>query len=565
MKELQSDTSIVILPADKGRSTVILNREDYLEKCMAHINNGPYQLLKKDPTTKIKTKTLKQLKVLKDNEFIGNKLYYCLKPADSLAPRFYGQTEIHKPGVPTRPIASYSGSPLYNLNKYIGNILKAHVKDENNNAKNSTTFSNYIRNVPIEDDEIMESSDLTSLYTNIPIIDTLNIIKDYVNNDDQFTRKTAIPQDKFLDLVHLVLTTTWYTFNSQFYQQTDGVAMVGLASSTTAEIYMQAYERTAITTTLYPPKVWERFVDGVYSILQCTHLENFFHHINNLHQNIKFTMEEESNGELAFLDTLLKRNNGEISVLVYSKPTHTDQYLHYSSQPQTSCKENVASSLFNRTYSIITNKDDLHKENARIKQVLKENGYRESIINKIFRRITNNHSLLQSQQLTQATDIQEEEIRVSINLPYVEGTSEKLRRILRSHKIRSTLYTEMALCKLFCKSKDQVATEDKNNIVYEIDCSNCQAVYFGESKRSLKSRSDEHKRSVRNCDFDKNQIAKHFWEADLSFNWDQKKVIDMESRLIPRKITETIHSLKNSNHIDKIFYMLPEIWLPNFR
>ena len=57
-------------------------------------------------------------------------------------------------------------------------------------------------------------------------------------------------------------------------------------------------------------------------------------------------MEEESNGELAFLDTLLKRNNGEISVLVYRKPTHTDQYLHYSSHHQTSCKESVASSLF---------------------------------------------------------------------------------------------------------------------------------------------------------------------------------------------------------------------------
>ena len=79
----------------------------------------------------------------------------------------------------------------------------------------------------------------------------------------------------------------------------------------------------------------------------------------------------------------------------------------------------VVSSLFNRAYSIITNKDDLHKENARIRQVLMDNGYRESIINKIFRRITNNHSLPQSQQLTQATDIQEEEIKTSINLPYV--------------------------------------------------------------------------------------------------------------------------------------------------
>ena len=86
LKELQSDTSIVILPADKGRSTVIPNHEDYLEKCMDHINNGPYKLLKKDPTTKIKAKTLKQLKVLKDNEFIDNKLYYYLKPTDSPAP-----------------------------------------------------------------------------------------------------------------------------------------------------------------------------------------------------------------------------------------------------------------------------------------------------------------------------------------------------------------------------------------------------------------------------------------------------------------------------------------------
>ena len=66
------------------------------------------------------------------------------------------------------------------------------IENENNNAQNSTTFSNYIRNVPIEDNELMVSFDVTSLYTNIPISDTVNIINDYVNNDDQFTRKAAI-------------------------------------------------------------------------------------------------------------------------------------------------------------------------------------------------------------------------------------------------------------------------------------------------------------------------------------------------------------------------------------
>ena len=135
------------------------------------------------------------------------------------------------------------------------------------------------------------------------------------------------------------------------------------------------------------------------------HLENFFHHINNLHQNIKFTMEKESNGQLAFLDTLLKRNNGKVSVLVYRKPTHADQYLHYSSHHQTSCKEIVFSAFFNRECSIITNKDDLTKDNTWIKLVLKKNGYQESIVSKIFKRITNNHSLSQLQQQTQATDI----------------------------------------------------------------------------------------------------------------------------------------------------------------
>ena len=95
---------------------------------------------------------------------------------------------------------------------------------------------------------------------------------------------------------------------------------------------------------------------------------------------------------------------------------HTDQYLHYSSHNQTSCKESVVSSLFNRAYSIIENKDDLYEENARIKQLLKINGYQKSIISKIFKRITNNHSLSQSQQQMEATDIQEEEIRMSINL-----------------------------------------------------------------------------------------------------------------------------------------------------
>ena len=51
----------------------------------------------------------------------------------------------------------------------------------------------------------------------------------------------------------------------------------------------------------------------------------------------------------------------------------------------------------------------------------------------------------------------------------------------------------------------------------------------------------------------------------INFSWDQKKLVDRESRLIPRKIKETIHSLRNPKHINKISYVLPEIWLSNLQ
>ena len=83
--------------------------------------------------------------------------------------------------------------------------------------------------------------------------------------------------------------------------------------------------------------------------------------------------------------------------------------------------KSVVASLFIRAHSIITSQDNLTKENAKINQVLKEMGYQEIIISKIFKKIANNHRLSQSQKQTQATDNQEEEeIRISINLPYVK-------------------------------------------------------------------------------------------------------------------------------------------------
>lgn len=163
--------------------------------------------------------------------------------------------------------------------------------------------------------------------------------------------------------------------------------MLGPAASTIAYIYIQDHEQTTISTALHPPKVWQQFVDDFYFVLKCNHIKNFFNHYSNLHQNITFTMEEKNDGETAFLNTSLKQetikersqywNKGSLGLL-------TNTY---------NCNESVIFSLFNRAHSIIINKNDFHKESARIKQVLNYNGYQERITSKTFKRTTNNQSL----------------------------------------------------------------------------------------------------------------------------------------------------------------------------
>ena len=122
-----------------------------------------------------------------------------------------------------------------------------------------------------------------------------------------------------------------------------------------------------------------------------------------------------------------------------------------------------------------------------------------------------------------------------------------LKVLVRKYSVKSNFYIGNTLRKLLCKPKYRATKKGKSNIVYEIHCSNCDEVYFDESERPLKSSSGEHKRSVKNCNCEKNEIVKHCWDTDHNFSWDQKKVVGRESRPILRNIKETIHSFRNPN------------------
>ena len=77
---------------------------------------------------------------------------------------------------------------------------------------------------------------------------------------------------------------------------------------------------------------------------------------------------------------LTRKDNGGISVSVYRKPTHTDQYLYFKSNHSDNTKSAVISSLFRRTREIVSDPKELKKENERIEKVLSANDNKKKSI-----------------------------------------------------------------------------------------------------------------------------------------------------------------------------------------
>ena len=194
-------------------------------------------------------------------------------------------------------------------------------------------------------------------------------------------------------------------------------------------------------------------------------------------------MKREENSTIPFFDTLIQRNqDGTISVKVYRKPTHTDQYLSFTSHHSTRSKQSVITALFNWAENVITNNTELKQEQQHITKVLQSNGYRKQCIDKTRRQC---HLKLQNKNNNQPAEKEPEPVR-RITLPYIQGISEQLQRILSQHNIKSTFYTTATLRKILPSPKDPIPTEKKHNIICKLDCQDCDAVYISESKEHIK-------------------------------------------------------------------------------
>ena len=535
MKDLKSDDEIIILPADKERMTVVMNKSGYIDKTNNLLQDSmTYKPLKYDPGKTTLNHINQKLKSLKKQEKIDENTYKQIRPNDASNAKFYGLPKIHKENIPLRPIVSLPGSPTYDLSKYLANILQPLVKSSPHTVNNANSFLTKIKDLKLEADEIMISLDVVSLFTSIPLDTAKQITNDLLTNDCSWQTKTALHKDDILDLLDLCLHTE-FSFQNNYYKQISGTPTGSPLSSFLAEAVMQDLEKRSVANNTNI-RTWDRYVDDVLATVKKDKTEDILHTINNTTSNIKFTKEEEQNNQLAFLDILLTRTeDGTIQTQVYRKKTHTDQILNYNSNHPTQHKISCIRTLFNRINTHCNTEHAKTEERKFLYSTFTKNNYPIHFINKVLTR--HNNKPATSDEHSKPTT----ETRVRVPLPYINGTSEMTARLLRPFNIDIAHKPTKKLRTYFSKLKDKTTTLQKRNAIYLIPCKNCEQHYIGQTSKKIETRLTEHKNAINRHDL-LSLPALHTHNNGHTFNWTKTQLLDQAKTKHAREFKEAWHS-----------------------
>ena len=119
-----------------------------------------------------------------------------------------------------RSILSASGTYNYKLAKWLGGKLKP-LSVNQYIIDAPLGFSKEIRKHPVLEDDILVSYDFTSLFTNVPVQETINILIDKAFTDNWFNST----YDQLTQLLRMASTDQLFQFDGQLYKQCEGVTM----------------------------------------------------------------------------------------------------------------------------------------------------------------------------------------------------------------------------------------------------------------------------------------------------------------------------------------------------
>lgn len=501
LKSLKTNDTIVIKKADKGATTVIIGKNNYIAEAEKQLSD-PRFYTSLPPNTDLKTRELIKLSLidLLDKRQIQKKQFdFLLGDPDSHRKRiFYTLPKIHKPMQswfmpnkvpPGRPIISDVSSPTHQIAKFISSKLKDLASSHPSYLKDTYDFLNKLKALNIPANSTLVTLDVKSLYTNIDNDKGLNALKNSMEKHPDPNR----PDLELLDLIKICLTHNIFTFNNKEYLQNNGAAMGHAFCVEYANVYMAEWESKALDSFALLPIFWVRFIDDIFLIW--THgydsFLEFFNSLNSIDPSIQLTFEYQTES-INFLDVTIYKGyqfekSNVFDTKVFFKETDSHQLLHKDSFHPKHTFSSVVKSQVLRFYRICNNLFDFDLACSTLFKALRPRGYSERMLRRIKHDVKHSNS-------------------PSVPL-HISGHSQPCNgpRCTRCCLVPDTKFVIInglkfsILDKLDCNSA---------GVVYIISCTKCHTFYVGETGTPLRLRLNNHINDIKH-DRD-TAVARHF-------------------------------------------------------
>ena len=202
---------------------------------------------------------------------------------------------------------------------------------------------------------------------------------------------------------------------------------------------------------------------------------------------MQFTIKgNQDNGAIPFLDTLVTPQAHSLSITVYHKPTHTDQYLQWARNHNLAAKYSVTGTFTCRANTVCTTPELLNEELEHLREAMVKCKYPKCALNKIQNMYTNNNqeengSNINNQEqdstprpnnstCTKGSTNKDKPSAGHIVVPYVQGLGEALKKICSRYGVQTYFKGSATIKQLLVRTKDQDPKDCKSNVMYSYQC-----------------------------------------------------------------------------------------------